>query len=481
MEGEAGLIGRAPFTRPERHERMTQDNGSAAQASPLTLVLRRIVQVRPAEVRALLLGCAYYFTVLTAYYIIRPIRDQMGLAGGVRNLPWLFTGTMTGMILVNPLFSALVARYPRRRFVPMAYRFFMLNLLLFFLLLRLVPHDATVWVGRVFFMWVSIFNLFVVSVFWSFMADVFTSEQGKRLFAFVALGGTLGAVLGASITALFVELVGQTNLLLISIAFLQLAIWCAAGLGRAAGASEAAARSAAGGGGEESARGDTVIGGGMLAGIGHVLRSPYLLGICLFILLYTIGSTIVYFQQAGIIDASVPKGDPQTALFARIDLMVNALTIVMQLYVTGRIARWLGVGITLAVLPALSIAGFTALALMPVLGVIVAFQVVRRAGEYAVTRPMREVLYTVINREDKYKAKNFIDTFVYRAGDQIGAWSSKLIGALGLTMVSLSWVAVPLSALWLVIGLWLGKRQEAMARAQRTETPPGRAAEPVPA
>jgi ATP:ADP antiporter, AAA family len=436
--------------------------GGAAQAGPLTRVLQKVVDVEPGEVRALFLGCAYYFTVLTAYYILRPIRDEMGVAGGVDNLPWLFTGTLVCMILLNPIFSTLVAKVPRRVFIPLAYGFFMSNLLVFFILLKTMPASSNVWVGRVFFVWVSVFNLFVVSVFWSFMTDVFKHRQGKRLFAFVALGGTIGAVLGSSITAFFADRLGTAPLLLVSIGFLGLAILCARGLGRSAEGTWESTRG--------TPDGERVIGGGALAGMGHLVRSPYLLGISGFILFFTIGSTFLYFMQASIIGQIADRA-ARTALFAKIDLATNLLTIIYQSYLTARIVKWLGVTFALAFLPALSIIGFITLGAAPTIGVLVVFQVLRRASDYGVARPSREILYTVVSREDKYKAKNFIDTFIYRTGDQIGAWTSAGLTALGLGVGGSAFVAAPLAGVWLGIALWLGKRQEQLARAEDGDVP----------
>jgi len=431
-------------------------------AGPPSHLFQKIVDVRPGEMRSMFLGGAYYFTVLTAYYILRPIRDEMGVAGGVDNLPWLFTGTLGCMILLNPLFSSLVAKVPRRRFIPLSYWFFMMNLAVFFVLLKTAPESANVWIGRVFFVWVSVFNLFVVSVFWSFMTDVFRHDQGKRLFAFVALGGTIGAVLGSSITALFVRLVGTAPLLLVSIGFLQLAIFCARSLGRSA---ETAAWDSVK---LDDAARDRVIGGGAFAGISHLLTSPYLLGIAAFIMLFTIGSTFLYFQQATIIGGIADRA-ARTALFARIDLMVNLLTIVFQAYLTAKLMKSLGLTLTLSLLPLLSIVGFLSLGFAPSIFVLVAFQVMRRACDYGVARPSREVLYTVVSREDKYKAKNLIDTFVYRAGDQIGAWTSAGLTALGLGVAGSAFVAAPFAGAWLFVALWLGRRQEVLAKKQDAE------------
>jgi AAA family ATP:ADP antiporter len=205
------------------------------------------------------------------------------------------------------------------------------------------------------------------------------------------------------------------------------------------------------------------IGGGIISGISHVVRSPYLLGICAFMLLHAITSTIVYFQQADITGHQFHDRAARTAFFAHVDLSVNVLTIIVQIFLTGRLLKWLGVGMTLAFLPVLSTIGFVAMAMAPALTLLALFQTLRRAGNFAVTRPAREVLFTVLRREDKYKAKSFIDTFVYRAGDQIGAWSYPLLTWFGLGLTGISFVAAPMAAIWCVLSLWLGHRQRVLA------------------
>jgi AAA family ATP:ADP antiporter len=420
-------------------------------------LLRRTVDVREHETAALVASCAYFFFVLSAYYVIRPVRDETGVAGGVENLAWLFTGTLVGVLLVHPLFTALVARFPRRRFVPLIYRFFILNLVVFFLVFGAGDGDHAVWVGRVFFVWTSVFNLFVVSVFWSFMTDLYRPAQSQRLFGLVAVGGTLGAILGSTLTSALVPLVGPANLLLVSALLLEIAARAARALdGQEASLARGARLEEADAVGEE---GIGIIGGGVLDGIRHVARSPYLLGIAALMLLFTIASTFLYFQQAAIV-ARVFEGDPQarTGLFARLDLAVNVLTLATQVFLTGRMLRWLGVAVSLAVLPLMSLIGFGILGAAPGLAVLVVFQALRRAGNFAIQRPAREVLYTVLPRTDKYKAKNFNDTFVYRVGDQLGAWSYTAIAWLGLGLSGLALTMVPLSAVWLLLALWVGGR-----------------------
>lgn len=448
---------------------MSRPGSSTPSSGRVTRALQRFFDVREEEVRPLLLSAAYFFCMLLAYYVLRPLRDEMAVAGGVRNLPWMFTGTLVLMLLVNPPFAALVVRFSRLRFVSITYRFFMLNLVVFFFLLRATTGSDQIWVGRAFYWWLSVFNLFVVSIFWAFMADVFRTEQSKRLFAFIAIGGTLGAATGSTITGIVAQFTSAANLMLISVILLEIGVQIVRRLSRYF---EGLRRVKGREGSQEKP-----IGGSVWAGFTHVVRSRYLFGICLYMLAYTIIATVLYFQQAEIAATIEDRGD-RTSFFAFIDSATNWLTFLIQLFVTARIIKWLGVAVTLTLLPVLCIVGFTALGFWPTAIVIVVFQVLRRAGNFAVARPTRETLYTVVSREDKYKAKALIDTFVYRGGDQIGAWSYAGLGALGIGMAGIAFATVPIAGLWLLIGYWLGRRQtEMVAAAAPTEpsSPPATA------
>lgn len=425
----------------------------------------------------LLWASAYYFLVLAAYYVLRPIRDDMGAASGVENLAWLFTGTMAGMLAVHPLYTSLVSKLPRHKFIPLAYRFFIANLVIFYVVFRLVntaqsasdpPNAQSIWVGRVFFIWVSIFNLFVVSVFWSLITDIFRPGQGKRLFGIVAVGGTLGAISGSTITTALVGMMGPLNLMLVSALILELAVRASkvldkaeTGLRAADDSPVVASTMVAGKELPQSTRSssDEVIGGGVLDGIKHILSSPYLLGIASLILFYTISSTFLYFQQVDIV-ARVFGEDraARTRVFGALDIAVNVLTLFAQLFLTGRVMKWFGVGFALAFLPVVTLIGFGIMSFAPVLAVLVVFQVIRRAGNFAIQRPGREALFTVLPRTDKYKAKNFSDTTVYRFGDQVGAWSYTWMGVFGLGLSGLAFSMVPLSIAWLALTVWLGRR-----------------------
>jgi ATP:ADP antiporter, AAA family len=346
----------------------------------------RIVDARPGEWKAL--GCAFgfHFLVLASYYVLRPIRDEIGAAGGLESLSWLFTATLGAMLAANLLFSAVAARFSRRRFIPLAYRFFIATLAAFYGLMQMEPAGVVSWVGKAFYVWVSVFNLFVVSVFWAFMADVFHSEQGKRLFGFIAVGGTLGAILGGTLTASLVDPLGSAALLVLSAALLEGAVWCVKAFPDVGPPLP------------KDAPAEWPLGGTFWSGIAHVFRSPYLLGICGFMLLHSVTSTLVYFQQADIAGSAFTDRAARTTFFARLDIAVNVLTVMMQVFLTGRLIRWLGVGLTLALLPLVSLAGFVAMALAPSLALLAGFQIARRAVNYAVSRPAREVLFMVLPR-----------------------------------------------------------------------------------
>ena len=437
--------------------------GGAKRLIPNTFLhhkLQRFARVEPAEIRAVLWSFSYFFALLCSYYIVRPMRDEMGIAGGVENLQWLFTGTFLVMLAAVPLFGWVSSRFPRKRFFPFVYYFFISNLLVFYALFE--SGLSHTWVARGFFIWASVFNLFVVSVFWSFMADIFTNAQARRLFGLIAAGGTVGALLGPLVTTALAIPFGPARLLLISALLLGWAALCVHRL-------SAWQDSVASGNNREQERAvrQQAMGGSLFAGIQLVLRSPYLLGICVLMLLFTTLATFLYFQQAQIIRDSFSDPGQRTAVFAAMDLAVNSLTILIQVFLTARLVTWLGLSGTLALVPLLLGAGFFVLGVAPVLGVLVVVQVVRRAGNYAIMRPAREMLYVVLGREEKYKAKNFIDTVVYRGGDAASAWAYAGLRGIGFNLGEIALLAVPLAGLWGWVAWALGKRQGRLAKTER--------------
>lgn len=417
----------------------------------------RMFQAKEGEIAAMLWSFAYFFCLLCGYYILRPVRDEMGIQGGVGNLQWLFTGTFIAMLATVPLFGWVSSRFPRRKLLPAVYLFFVANILLFYLLLefrvglRFAPH--------VFFIWVSVFNLFVVSVFWSFMADLYRNDQARRLYGFIAAGGSAGAIAGPTVTAVLAPEIGPAKLLPLSACMLLAAVLCIYRLG-----DWAARQAGTGPDGTGSARAGQPLGGGIFAGVTLMLKSPYLLGIGLYIVMYTALSTFLYFQQAYIVSAAIPDPGSRTALFAGIDLAVNLLTLLCQAFVVSRLIGRFGLTWALVLMPLVAAAGFFVLGLFPTLAVLVALQILRRVGEYALTRPAREILFTVVNREEKYKSKNFIDTVVYRGGDAVSGWLFEGLRILGLGFAGIAFVGVPIAMLWASTGWLLGRHQEELRR-----------------
>lgn len=495
------------------HPQPSSPRPQSSRRVPLRL-LRRLVLLRPGEGTALLWAAAYFYCLLFGYYLLRPLRDELGIRGDLEDLPWLWTGTTIAMLVAVPAFGALVSRFPRRVFVPVTYHFFTLNVLVFWALLGVLPLDpgARLWVGYAFYIWLSVFNLFAVSVFWGFMADLFTNEQSKRLFGAIGVGGTLGAICGSAVPATLVGGIdvgpvsvsmAPSSLLLLTAVMLELAVLCVRRLVRIfgigdlrTGAPPAPSRCPScdcdlDGLSFHSSRdrcpecGQSVFqrrgqepGRGMWQGVVLVVRSPYLQLIAAYMLLYTMTSTFLYFEQARIVKENFSDSAGRTAVFARIDLAVNVLTLLTQLFLTGRLLTYVGVGVGLSLLPALTVAGFAALlgapaAGIPVVGVLLGFQIVRRSMHYAVDRPTREVLFTVLGPDAKYKSKSFIDTFVYRGGDLLGAWTYSWLAAIGS-------LAIPVAAAWLAVAAALAARQRRMA-SENGDTPPPVQADTAPA
>ena len=419
-------------------------------------VIAGAIHAERRELKAVLLSFAYFFFLLSSYYILRPLRDETGIAGGVQKLPWLFTGTFLAMLAAVPAFSALAARVPRHRFIPLSYRFFTANILLFWVLFATGMFH--VGAARAFFIWTSVYNLFVVSVFWSFMADIFRHEQGTRLYGFIAAGGSAGALAGPLLTTFLVKPLGTTHLLLVSAVLLEASVQCVGALHRWSLAER----------GEERREhvAEQPLGGSFISGIRVVFQSRFLLLICAYVLLLTATATFLYLEQAQIVSRASTDPRVRTALFARIDLVVNVLTLLIQGFITGRFLRRAGIRAGLALLPVLTIGRFVALAALPTFFMIAIVQGIRRAAHFAIERPAREILFIDVPREQKYKSKNFIDTVVYRGGDAIAAWTSSALQALGLGIVPISAVAVALSGVWLWNSLFLARKDEALETAR---------------
>jgi AAA family ATP:ADP antiporter len=419
-------------------------------------LISKLVDVRDDnELKGLLWATTYGFFIMFSYYILRAVRDEISSADR-GNLQILWTAVFFVMLVAVPLYSWAASRWTRGFFVPLANRLFIACLVGFWLCLVMLPEAARPWIDRVFYVWTSVFALFVVTVFWGFMADCFSSAQARRLFAFIAVGSSVGGMLGSSVTALLAEVLPSFSLLLIACVPLELASWCAKVLDRRFATGNVRVEGEAG----------RAIGGNAWSGMKAVVSSPYLMGIAAFIALMTFASTMLYFQQANLIADAFSDRGVRTAFFAKIDLAVNILTVIFQVYLTARIVKWLGVGLTLAIVPVVTMAGFVALGLYPTLAILVVVQVIYRAGRYGLTKPAREMLWTVLDREDKYKAKPFLDAAVYRGGDLASGWIYTGLAAIGLSIGAIALVAAPVAGMWAVLGWKLGRREELMAREQ---------------
>jgi AAA family ATP:ADP antiporter len=396
--------------------------------------------VRDDEVGALLWACAFVFSLLAGNYLIRPVRDEMGIAGGTDHLPALFAGTLVAMLVIWPLLSRGLGRRPGRPGFAPVFRILQFSLITFYAAFQLMPGWGQSWAARAFFVWASIANLLVVSIAWGSLAARFNSDQAHRLYGLIAAGGTLGAIFGSSLAGLVAMRAGPTWLILLAAAFLEVGLLAAR---RLLGPSDRLDPDSPGPNGTAALRDDA----GRL----------YMFGLGLWTLLFTTTSAFVYLEQARIVDASIVDAAARTAFFARIDLLVNVTGLIFQVALTGRLLALLGAGGSAALLPAITLAGAIVLALRPTIATVQWFQVARRAVDYAIARPSREVFYTVVGRAALSRTKGLIDTTVYRAGDAAGAWAYGLLAAIP----GLSWAAplgvVPLSLLWIGVSLGLGR------------------------
>lgn len=418
--------------------------------------------MRRGERRALGYAFLCAATMFTAYAILRPVRETMGITSGVRNLPALFWATFACMLIAQPVYGWLVSRYPLRTILPQIYLLFAAMLLGFYGWFFMAQDQ--IWIARTYFVWVSVFNLFIVAVFWSLMADVFESEQAARLFGMIAGGISTGGLIGPALATHLTPVIGTINLLPVSAALLALSAFIMSRLiGLNAGAEES---------GLGAARAQLLAAqGSAFDAFAQVLRSPYLAAISVFVLLLTSVSTVLYLEQQRIVAASIADRDAQTVLFARIDFWVQAASLVTQFFLFSRILKWFGFAAAISAVPALLIIAFALLSMAPSLAVIVAAMMARRIGEYGLTRPCRDMLFTVVPRDEKYKAKNLIDTFVYRGGDAVSASAYAGVVALASSdgqAAAAGAMGVVLCIAWLALAVWLARRFGALESDQRS-------------
>jgi len=415
-----------------------------------------VVAAREDEATPLLWATAYGFCILFSYYILRAVRDEISAADR-GNLQFLWTAVFLAMLVIVPLYSWVSSRWQRGVFVPLVNRFFIVNLGIFYITLVALPDGARPWIDRIFYVWASVFALFVVTVFWGLVVDCFQNEQGRRLFGFIAVGSSLGAIAGSALTAGLVQNLPPFSLLLLACLPLEASCWCARVLHRRFG-----------GGADVTRVVNRPLEGGTWSGIATVFRSRYLMGIAGYILLMTYASTVLYFLQADLVRAAIADRAARTSLFAQIDLWANASTIVLQVFIAARIIRLAGVGLTLALLPIITAAGFLWLGSYPQLTVLIALQVAYRALRYGLAKPTREVLFTVVGREEKYKSKAFLEAAIYRGGDLASGWIFTGLKALGMSLGAVALVAAPAAALWAVLAIWLGRQQDRATRSTQS-------------
>ena len=422
-------------------------------------LLGRILGLERHEYVAIAWSFAYFFCVLSSYYILRPVRESMAVGSGPNTIPWLFFGTFVTMLIATPIFGWVASRFPRRQFLPWVYLFFISNILIFWLVFSIAIDNESdhVWLGRIFFVWLSIFNLFVVSVFWSFMADIYTREQGRRLFGVITAGGSIGALIGGIATSVLVIKIGFQNLLPIAATLLLLAIFCITRLRTWVEQSTTKE-------GVESAASKKPLGGNPLSGVTHVFASKYFTGIALKSVIASLLGTALYMFMAQLVEQSISDPDEQTQFFSNINNAINALSLIVQMFIVKHVVRRFGIGVSLSLLPIASIAGFILLAVEPTLAMVALITVLRRALGFGFSKPTSDMLYSVVTPEEKYKTKNFIDTAVYRAGDLIGTWTVRGFVGLGLGISAVSIAMLPFAAIWAFIVLWLGRDYRRQAK-----------------
>ncbi|MFN8606329.1 MAG: MFS transporter [Vulcanimicrobiota bacterium] len=427
---------------------------------------------------------AFFFCVMAAYYILQPLRDENGVLLG--NTSSLFRWTMVAVLAVNPLFSMLMARIPRQSLVPVIYRFFISHLFIFVAAFHILKvGGSTELVGNarlapsIFFVWVSVFNLFAVSLFWSVMADRFTGSQGRKFFGFIGAGGTAGQFAGSAMATFLVPYLGATNLMLVSAVLLELAVRSRPSIDDVVLEQQQADSAAAGGSNRQKPKPWT--------GMWLVMKSAYLFGICSYLFLYTFTSSFIYLQKQDMVGDAFATREARVQFFAAMNFLTSGGTLLIQLFLTGRVITAMGLIFSLSLVPGMTAFGFIALATRPGLVLLSLFDATRKTLNYAIARPSREILFTVVSKEDKYISKNFIDTFVYRAGDSLASFAFDGLKSYNLGTTGISWAAVPFSILWTGVAAGLGmaqrKKQEAQesALAKVADAPPPGDIGPTPA
>jgi AAA family ATP:ADP antiporter len=453
-------------------------NADEAQTGAFMRALQRVVAIEPHEMPSIAWSLLYFFSLLASTFVLRPLRDSMGLNGGPDKYPMLFTGTLVAMVVVSPLFALLVTKLPRKRFIPIVYRVSMGCLLAFWLWLKLSPGSLKLAAAYTFFVWFSVFNLFVVAVYRGFMADIWRLDQAKRLFGFIGVGGTLGALAGSMIATLLAKPIGSTNLIFISIVLLEIAVFSVRRL-------VAIHRIDAAPPERNTTPAAAISTSDMWRGLKLIVSQSYLRWIASYTFLYGLIGTFLYYQQGKLVDLTIHDHDVRTQYFGKIEFSVQLGTVLIQLLLTARLIRWFGITFALISQPVIAVLGWIALSLAmlygtwlgthgftvgqlaPELAVLAGVQILLRISNFATAQPAREALYTVVEREVKYKSKSFIDTFVYRLGDCLGAWAFIGIQTVVASLTAIAFLTIPIAGVWVFVGRTLGRKQRELTDGAR--------------
>ncbi len=424
---------------------MTNGNG------PLARIVKALTKVEPNEIRATVLSFLFIFTLMVAYFILRPVRDAMASDWSRSEVSWLWTQTFMFSVIAVTVYGGIISRIKFSHVVPSVYGFFATTFALFYFGTTLVTDSTSV--DKVFYVWLSVFSLFHVSVFWSFMSGVYSKQQAPRLFAIIGTGASVGAIVGPSIPTFFADDIGTINLLWIAAGLLLVPIPIIATLEKLKATELGNADLEA-----DLSRAER-LGKNPFSGFMLFVRNPYLLGIGAFILMYVTMNTFIFMELREML-AEFDRAQ-RTQIWGGIDLMVNTLTVLTAIFLTGRLATRFGMAPTLALIPVLMVGGWVVVAALPLLAVLIGLQIARRAGNYAITRPGREMLFTRVDSETRYKAKPVIDIVVYRGGDMVTAWiHTGLKETLAFGLPGIALLGAIIAAAWAMTGVYLGRQYE---------------------
>ena len=420
----------------------------SGRSNPLTRIIKAATKVEPNELKATLLSFFFVFSIMTAWFILRPVRDALSSDWTDEQLSWLWTSTFFFSAIAVSVYGAVISQLRFKIIVPSVYTFFAVSFIGFYIAGSMLGDNDLV--NRIYYVWASVFGLFHLSVFWTFMSGLYNKEQAKRLFSVIGFGATAGAIVGPAFVSLFAENIGSLNMLLISAGLLLVPIPIIASLDKLR-ATDLGNPDA-----QQDLLRDNRLGVNPFSGFTRFASNPYLLWIGLFILLYVAMNTFLYYEIRKAIEDL--DREQRAQIWASIDLAVNLLAAVTALFATGRLATRVGMSKTLALVPIVMAVGWMAVAVSPIMMTVLVVQIIRRAGNYAITRPGREMLFTLIDNETRFKSKPVIDTVVYRGGDVATAWFyTKLVSVFGLGLAGIGIVGAVIAGIWALVGAYLGR------------------------